>query len=373
MRILQITSEAPGKKSGGQLGVAQTAESICLCNDVDYVGPAIEDDAFLDLYNNTYYLSRNENSFFKVVDLLKGVTSTYYRSWKKIEHIIDFDKYDTIVIDFTKFDFCIPKIKQKRIIVRVHNIEIDYSRKDWEMDRSIKKLLCFVFSKQAEKRIAAVAETMVFLHNEDSYRFQSIYGSDYNSEIIPVCVDEPKIEECFPHRGLKLLITGSLWFGSNSNGVKWIIENVLERVTIPYELMVVGSNPHPELIALCQNSNAVKLIASPEKMYPYFMDADVILAPIFDGAGMKVKIAEALSYGKIIIGTNHAFTGYDTSNKNVTIEANTAEEFAEAINRIGKMDYEKRLALQRESKELYLEKYAMKVSEKRWREILINQ
>lgn len=40
-----------------------------------------------------------------------------------------------------------------------------------------------------------------------------------------------------------------------------------------------------------------------------------MVMPIFSGSGMKVKTAEALMYGKFLIGTKEAFEGYEIDEK----------------------------------------------------------
>ena len=61
MKILHITFEAPGEKSGGALGVYQSANSILSTgNQVDYIGPEFEG---INLeYRNKFFLSKDKNS-----------------------------------------------------------------------------------------------------------------------------------------------------------------------------------------------------------------------------------------------------------------------------------------------------------------------
>ena len=42
----------------------------------------------------------------------------------------------------------------------------------------------------------------------------------------------------------------------------------------------------------------------------YYRNCDVVIAPIFEGSGMKTKTTEALMWGKYIIGTNESFCGF---------------------------------------------------------------
>ena len=51
MRILQITIQAPGSRSGGEIGVRQTLLSLIGNGyEVDYVGPEISEPKIRDKY-----------------------------------------------------------------------------------------------------------------------------------------------------------------------------------------------------------------------------------------------------------------------------------------------------------------------------------
>lgn len=64
-------------------------------------------------------------------------------------------------------------------------------------------------------------------------------------------------------------------------------------------------------------------------MDPYFNNAELYIAPIFDGAGMKVKVAEALSYALPVVGTSHAFEGYAIQNGSNSYIVDTIETLKE--------------------------------------------
>ena len=53
---------------------------------------------------------------------------------------------------------------------------------------------------------------------------------------------------------------------------------------------------------------------------------------------MKTKIAEALMYGKTIVGTKEAFEGYIKDNR-AMIECNTDEEFIFSLNTINNVGF----------------------------------
>ena len=83
--------------------------------------------------------------------------------------------------------------------------------------------------------------------------------------------------------------------------------------------------------------------------------ADVVVMPIFSGSGMKTKTAEALMYGKNILGTKEAFEGYDMDS-NCMYGCQTAEMFIDTFRSMGNNI----TSFNPHSRNLYLEKYSEK-------------
>ena len=160
----------------------------------------------------------------------------------------------------------------------------------------------------------------------------------------------------------RCLLTGSLWFGPNVDGILWFLDEVFETVSDICDITIVGFSPLPELKYRCKK-NRIRLIESPETMNPFFMSSDMVLAPIFSGSGMKVKVAEAMSYGLPVITTSHGAIGYEIENGVDGYVVHSAFEFSNAIRKyhtlsdIEKMEFSKRVYRKYESKYSY---YAMK-------------
>ena len=105
-------------------------------------------------------------------------------------------------------------------------------------------------------------------------------------------------------------------------------------------------------------------------MAPFIREADVIAIPIFEGAGMKVKFAEALSYGKVVISTSFGAAGYDVINGASCMIADDAAGFAESIHKYRMMNAKERVKMAETGYQLFKEKYSIKSGTKRLRKIL---
>jgi len=104
-----------------------------------------------------------------------------------------------------------------------------------------------------------------------------------------------------------VLFVGSSFY-ANRAGVEWFIREVIDHV--PMRLCVVGRG-FDRLRASLERPGKVDVIGPVEDLAQWYAHAALVVAPIFDGSGMKTKVAEALMHGKKLIGTPEAFAGYE--------------------------------------------------------------
>lgn len=81
-----------------------------------------------------------------------------------------------------------------------------------------------------------------------------------------------------------------------------------------------------------EREGKVEVVATADNLVPWHLGASSVIAPIFDGSGMKTKVAEALMYGKTVIGTPEAFSGCENVADRAGWVCSTADEFVAAIN-----------------------------------------
>lgn len=371
MKILQISPQVPGKKSGGELGVLQTVLSLKESGYlIDYIGPEIKDQDVISLYNECYFLEYTNNVILRMINLLRGITNGRYLSWKELD--LDFTKYDVVVLDFTKLDYIFKKIHSKNVIVKVHNVEYDYAKNDFNKNKGVTKLVIYLLAKKQEARVLKNVDAIMTLTENDKMRLLQIYGDGYIDKIYlnPVCINEKKQIVQQKNEELKMLITGSLWYGDNVNGAIWFIRNVYCKLQFKKKLVIAGARPNPELRKEVSMHKDIVLVDSPKDISPFFYECDIFIAPVFDGAGMKVKVAEALSYGKPVIGTSHAFIGYQIRDGYNSFVANKSEEFINKLTEISKMNQNEWNDIVEASKRLFKENYSISNSSKQWNEVI---
>ena len=163
-------------------------------------------------------------------------------------------------------------------------------------------------------------------------------------------------------------------FGPNYQGILWFVKNVLPYISA--DLWIVGKNFENRRNEFVAISKKVKVIGTVPSTDPYYQDAAAIVSPIFSGAGMKFKTAEALMQGKYIFGTTEAFMGYDVDFNQVGGLCDDAKAFIEKINRFltSKLDEAKSsnrdIFFNSYARQVFLEKYSAQAVMKQYQEIV---
>lgn len=158
-----------------------------------------------------------------------------------------------------------------------------------------------------EQRTCRYADKIIVLNSRD-YNLIDTYYKRKADVCLPISLEDTASHLQFESENIegkkKGLFVGSYFFG-NIKGLLLFIKEVLPYVDM--HLTVVGKG----MSKLNIQNPKVSVFDGVESIVPFYLDADFVVAPIVSGGGMKVKVAEAMMYGKIIIGTKEAFQGYD--------------------------------------------------------------
>lgn len=258
----------------------------------------------------------------------------YIRGYSKKaeECVLEYAKQinpDLIFVDFSCYGSTIKKLKcnlpKIKIIAFFHDVESNY-----EINRVRKDSKFYYFSYRSalkqEKLTVKEANKIIALNVRDDYGIQKIYHRKADL-LMPICLEDKFEQKQGIINDKYLLFVGSL-FGPNIDGIKWYVENVAQF--LKYKTYVVGKgfeNFRDEL-----ETENVRIIGKVDDISEYYYSSQAVVMPILYGDGMKVKTAEALMFGKTVIGTNEAFEGYDIVDGIHGYCVNTAQGFIECIN-----------------------------------------
>jgi glycosyltransferase involved in cell wall biosynthesis len=263
-----------------------------------------------------------------------GITPAFRRG---LASRLEAEKPDLVWIDMGAYASLIPLVRrhapEAAIAVFCHNVERDYFATQAKPGpRGLKESFLAAVAARLERRAAREADLLILLHRPDAERFRELYGREGDG-ILPVSFDPPEAAPKSAGAGDGpfgaepfFLFVGTL-FPPNYEGVSWFVREVLPRV--PGRLVVAGKGF--ERVATEFVSERCRVLGFVEDLADLYRRADFVVAPIFSGGGMKVKTAEALSYGKTVVGTPEALRGYEVTEGREAFIRKDADGFVEAI------------------------------------------
>lgn len=142
-----------------------------------------------------------------------------------------------------------------------------------------------------------------------------------NGVEIPCEVDSPAAS-C-----AQLLFVGSLNSVFNRHGIEWFLAEVwpkIRREVPDARLAIIGTGP-----ALTLPAGATQL-GHVDELGPHYAAARACIAPLLSGAGTRLKVLEAVSYGRPVVSTSVGSEGLDIAEDRGVLLRDDADTFAEA-------------------------------------------
>ena len=217
-----------------------------------------------------------------------------------------------------------------------------------------------------EKKAVRFSDKIICLSERDSNLLKIIYGR--NATHKSAMALEDKLPSNFlnllrpPRQKYALFVGGD--FYANRVGISWFVKNVAPRIHFKVYVVGKGLERYKQELELVGN---VEVIGAVDSLAEWYLNAHFVIAPIFDGSGMKTKVAEALMYGKKVIGTPEAFSGYEDDVDKIGKICRTKDEFVRAIKLADDMV---ELIFDIELRAIYEKKYSYKATTVRLHEIL---
>ncbi|HEY6160510.1 MAG TPA: hypothetical protein VI112_04785 [Bacteroidia bacterium] len=195
------------------------------------------------------------------------------------------------------YDLNDARLKDRKKIVRMHNIEHDYYRSLAKVERSFFKR--WYFNKEAGKlerfeNVLSGADHVIAISPADAKALSARYKNVTN--IIAFHPDERvQVRE---GRGGFALYHGNLGIGENNEAALYLVREIFSEGKIP--LIVAGNNPSQELLAAAKQSAnvTVKSNIPTATIYELIRDAQINILPTFQATGIKLKLLAALFNGR---------------------------------------------------------------------------
>jgi glycosyltransferase involved in cell wall biosynthesis len=146
-------------------------------------------------------------------------------------------------------------------------------------------------------------------------------------------LEEREVEAGEPDR---VGFIGSLDFLPNQDAVKWILDELWPRVLseIPHARLTIAGSAPPAWLSEKARARNVELRGNVADAAEFTRSNAVVIAPLFAGGGMRIKVLEAMALGKAVVATTIGAGGIDVEHERDILIADDAKTFAEAVVRL---------------------------------------
>ncbi len=159
----------------------------------------------------------------------------------------------------------------------------------------------------------------------------------------------------------KILFIGSYLPPHNRQAMGYI-ENIISPMLPKKEFIIAGGGVPKKAV------RNVRYIGGVEDMGRILDHADLCIAPLTDGVGVKIKMLDYFNAGKAVIGTSMAFEGYDVKDGYNAIVEDNIEQYASQIEKLEE-DRELFSRIQKNSR-LIVNDYRYDVLKKKWQKLI---
>jgi glycosyltransferase involved in cell wall biosynthesis len=290
-----------------------------------------------DRFRLFYLQPKRESTLLRRLAALRGhVNGVDTKTLHLLVHQIRQHCVAKVFIDGSNLGHCARFVKKHCPEVEVatffHNVEARFFAGALRSSRSLKALGVLAANFVAERQAVRYSDKRICLSDRDGQLLASLYGRAA-THVSPMAVRDqlPDAQRSLPAAtsGKFALFVGGLFY-ANLQGIRWFVENVLPRVDI--ELCIVGRGFEKFRDEL-ERTERVRVVGGVDNLAEWYSRCAFVVAPIFDGSGMKTKVAEALMFGKRIVGTPEAFSGYEDVAGTAGWVCRTPDDFVHAIAR----------------------------------------
>lgn len=253
-----------------------------------------------------------------------------------------------------------------KIVTFFHNVEAVFFWGAVKQNAGMRALAVCLANYIAERKSVHYSNRLIALSQRDSAMLQDVYGRPATDISAIVLKDSYCGRVNTTHSRQKekyALFVGSVFY-ANLKGIQWYARHVAPALQI--KTVVLGRGFERYKAELERHGN-VEVIGGVDSVEPWYAEAAFVVAPIFGGSGMKTKVAEALMFGKVVVGTPEAFSGYENIVNRAGCVCETAEDFITAIEAVCSMQG---LAFDPQLRDLYLQDFSCTAAMQRLKHIM---
>jgi glycosyltransferase involved in cell wall biosynthesis len=285
-----------------------------------------------------FVFGRLDKLFGLLLGALRGVpprfaTRVNLRAAREVAALVAGPTYDIVWMEFSQSCWLLPLVvksasEKVKKVLSLHDIQSELVQRKSKLER----VLFERWTRSYERKLIRMANLVRIQSTKDELLVRRLAGPDVRSEVVAPAMSEfvysikRELEQIQPN---SLLFWGAMNRSENYSAALWFARHVFPDVAVRFPgavLFIVGSNPPRQLRDIA--SDSIIVTGFLEDPTPYFLRASLGVAPLTEGAGIKVKTLEMLAAGLRVVSTPIGAEGIPESDNLIVTEI---QDMARAI------------------------------------------
>lgn len=314
-----------------------------------------------NLFNRNANLisNTNESDIFKTI-----------KEWKKAGYCPN-----VVILEWTNMVMLANKIKKIfpkcKVVASEHDVTFVRLEREYKAKSGVGRLRAYIkylWEKSREINALSVCD-LILPQNPDNMELLSQNGLDSEKMqwLIPYFNNMTSITRNSNQKDI--LFFGAMSRPENSLSAIWFIDNVMPLLQdLDVRFVILGSNPPSELKE--KESEKIHITGFVDSIEPYFAASMCLVAPLVLGAGIKVKMLEALSSGIPVLTNEIGIEGIPAVAGRDYFYCESPEEYAAILRKIYSADM-KTSEIESNAKQFIAQNYSIQKSYECYKSTLI--
>lgn len=258
---------------------------------------------------------------------------------RRLEQVLDEEQFDVVHVESVFMTPYLPVVRehsQAKVILRAHNVEHMIWRRVAQSERNPLKRW---YLKHLSLTLAAYErehlndyDGVVSITANDAQLMREM-GCRKPMVSIPFGVS-PETEMQVEEEPNSLFHIGSMDWMPNLEGVRWFLDQVWPSVhrRMPQLTLYLAGRKMPNDLMRLEMEGVRVLGEVPDAMY-FIASKQINVVPLLSGSGIRVKIIEAMSAGKVVVTTSIGAAGIGCTDGKDVLIADTPQQFVEQLER----------------------------------------
>jgi glycosyltransferase involved in cell wall biosynthesis len=266
------------------------------------------------------------------IEVFHGPDQSPFETWIKAAG----GEFDTILVSRPDVaEDVIPSIRRHsraEIIYYGHDLHFRRMRQQAEVTHDDRLLRLAEHMRERERAIWRQVDRSLYLSEEEARIASALQPDAKIDAIVPYCFDrfaDPRVAPACQH----IIFVAGFGHPPNEDAACWFVNEILPliRAEVPdADVSIIGSHPTEQVQALTGDGIALFANVSDADLEAAYEQARVAVVPLRCGAGVKLKVVEALRAGVPLVTTQVGAQGLPGLSQVVAVEE-TAASFAAAV------------------------------------------